>query len=62
MCVVLTPAPGELTGGPGKNRRLAGIRSRISIEELRNVYKRQASQTQDDGGDPVFDPMAKVII
>ncbi|XP_050687799.1 histone deacetylase 6-like isoform X2 [Eriocheir sinensis] len=50
---------GDSAAAPGKNRRLAGIRSRISIEELRNVYKRQASQTQDDGADPIFDPMAK---
>ena len=45
---------------PGKSRRLAGIRSRISIEELKSVYKRQLSQTQEDNADPLFDPMAKV--
>ncbi|KAK8746020.1 hypothetical protein OTU49_017225, partial [Cherax quadricarinatus] len=46
------------TGQTSKNRRLAAIRPRISIEELRNVFKRQASQTPE-GGDPIFDPMAK---
>ncbi|XP_064091275.1 histone deacetylase 6-like [Macrobrachium nipponense] len=41
-----------------RKRRLAGIRPRISIEELRNAFKRQASVPQDDT-ECVFDPMAK---
>nr|XP_045600455.1 histone deacetylase 6-like isoform X1 [Procambarus clarkii] len=51
---------GELgeAGQTSKNRKLAAIRPRISIEELRNVFKRQASLSQE-GGDPIFDPMAK---
>lgn len=52
-------APRESGGGAGKNRRLASIRSRISIEELKNVYKRQVTLSQDDSAEPVFDPMAK---
>ncbi|XP_063863444.1 histone deacetylase 6-like isoform X3 [Scylla paramamosain] len=51
-------APRE-SGGVGKNRRLASIRSRISIEELKNVYKRQVTLSQDDSVEPLFDPMAK---
>ncbi|KAG7171304.1 histone deacetylase 6-like [Homarus americanus] len=53
---------GENEGGEAaptsKSRKLAGIRPRISIEELRNVFKRQASVAQEEG-DPIFDPMAK---
>ncbi|XP_045138133.1 histone deacetylase 6-like isoform X3 [Portunus trituberculatus] len=51
--------PRESGGGIGKNRRLASIRSRISIEELKNVYKRQVTLSQDDSAEPIFDPMAK---
>ncbi|XP_069991653.1 uncharacterized protein HDAC6 isoform X4 [Penaeus vannamei] len=48
----------EGEGETGKPRRLAGIRPRISIEELRNAYKRQASTPQEEIL-PMFDPMAK---
>ncbi|XP_071547214.1 uncharacterized protein HDAC6 isoform X2 [Panulirus ornatus] len=48
---------GEI-GATSKSRKLASIRPRISIEELRNVFKRQASHIQEEV-DPVFDPMAK---
>ncbi|MPC09915.1 Histone deacetylase 10 [Portunus trituberculatus] len=53
--------PRESGGGIGKNRRLASIRSRISIEELKNVYKRQVTLSQDDSAEPIFDPMAKCV-
>ncbi|XP_042878465.1 histone deacetylase 6-like isoform X3 [Penaeus japonicus] len=48
----------EGEGESGKPRRLAAIRPRISIEELRNAYKRQASTPQEEIL-PMFDPMAK---
>ncbi|XP_064091423.1 uncharacterized protein LOC135205071 isoform X2 [Macrobrachium nipponense] len=53
----LGTADGETTAARRK-QRLAGIRPRISIEELRNAFKRQASVPQDDT-ECVFDPMAK---
>ncbi|XP_068213599.1 uncharacterized protein HDAC6 isoform X1 [Palaemon carinicauda] len=52
-----TESKGETTAAR-RNRRLAGIRPRISIEELRNAFRRQASIPQDEV-ECVFDPMAK---